>query len=433
MGDSREFGRAFSCALRPILAVTPMKTLFPGHLRPSNEHLEKLFKTDALFVFDTNCLLHLYRYSETASSELLRTLKAVEQRIWVPNQAAKEFLANRIEVISSQQAAYKDFQSTLNKCLESLESPREHPFISIEKLGSLRKLIGEIEQELNDGITKHDKLITDDHLMPAVFDLLDGKVGEPLSEVELNQLYKDGEQRYEKQIPPGFKDKSKPAPIRYGDLILWFQVIRHAKTVSKPIILISDDGKEDWWLRPKGKTIGPRPELVAEMKQKASVDFYMYSPFQFLSHANRLLKLQITKETIQEVQHTVAVTHNFESTLPVKNSDIRPSLCLQTAHALLQSLERLVETDGLLSARGSFESQHYLSAAEEQLRNLPQSSTALITWKQLNVLRVCISDYLLEGSPNTFLAVRRHLQELLGRIAAAALHFQESEKSQPSA
>ena len=42
---------------------------------------------------------------------------------------------------------------------------------------------------------------------------------------------------------------------KYGDLILWYQIIDKAKESKKPIILISGDVKEDWWLEKNGKRI----------------------------------------------------------------------------------------------------------------------------------------------------------------------------------
>ena len=50
-----------------------MKSLFPGSYGISEAELEELWKS-CLFVFDTNTLLHLYRYKEPARNELLGLL-----------------------------------------------------------------------------------------------------------------------------------------------------------------------------------------------------------------------------------------------------------------------------------------------------------------------------------------------------------------------
>ena len=95
--------------------------------------------------------------------------------------------------------------------------------------------------------------------------MFEGKVGTPYTEEKLGKIYKEGEKRYKKKIPPGYKDIDKPGFEIYGDLVLWFQVIDKAKSEKRQIILIVDEKKEDWWFKSKGKIIGPRPELINEM------------------------------------------------------------------------------------------------------------------------------------------------------------------------
>jgi hypothetical protein len=59
------------------------------------------------------------------------------------------------------------------------------------------------------------------------------------------------------QIPPGYRDKNpkKEGFKKYGDGVLWFQVIDYAKSQKKTIILITDDQKDDWWRIEKGETL----------------------------------------------------------------------------------------------------------------------------------------------------------------------------------
>ena len=54
-------------------------------------------------------------------------------------------------------------------------------------------------------------------------------------------------------------------PLRkFGDFFLWKELLEHGKEQKRPIIFVTDDKKEDWWLKVKGRTLGPRPELIAE-------------------------------------------------------------------------------------------------------------------------------------------------------------------------
>ena len=118
----------------------------------------------------------------------------------------------------------------------------------------------------------------------------------------MEDIYNLGKKRFEQDIPPGYMDKDKQGIRKYGDLILWFQVIDKAKETDKSIILVTDDRKEDWWTRHRGKTIGPKAELIDEMISKANVSFYLYQTDPFMENAKKFLNKQVKKKAIDEVR-----------------------------------------------------------------------------------------------------------------------------------
>lgn len=70
----------------------------------------------------------------------------------------------------------------------------------------------------------------------------------PPTQEELFLWCEEGQERYKKEIPPGFKDaRNKDGVRKYGDLIIWKELLKFALTQSKNIILITDDVKADWW------------------------------------------------------------------------------------------------------------------------------------------------------------------------------------------
>ena len=91
----------------------------------------------------------------------------------------------------------------------------------------------------------------------------------------------EGQERYKKEIPPGFKDaKSKDGVRKYGDLIIWKELLNFARTQSKDIVFITDDVKADWWESENEKRIFHH-KLVAEFEKTGrtiiaceSQDFY---------------------------------------------------------------------------------------------------------------------------------------------------------------
>ena len=67
-------------------------------------------------------------------------------------------------------------------------------------------------------------------------------------------------------------------------------------------MLVTDDKKEDWWERFKGKTVGPRPELVKEFKDSTSNTFHMYQADRFLELARENLGEQVSAEIVEEIR-----------------------------------------------------------------------------------------------------------------------------------
>ena len=48
--------------------------------------------------------------------------------------------------------------------------------------------------------------------------------------------------------------------------------------------------------------MGPRQELVEEIKKEANVDFHMYSSERFLRYGQSLLKEKINQQALEEIQ-----------------------------------------------------------------------------------------------------------------------------------
>jgi hypothetical protein len=168
----------------------------------------------------------------------------------------------------------------------------------------LRKKLGKQLTKIKDN---HPNLMNEDPLLDAITNLFKGKVGESYFPDRLDEIIKEGEGRFEKRIPPGYRDQKKDkrnedSIRRFGDLLLWFQIIDNAAKNKKPVIFVTDNKKDDWWKRFEGETVGPRPELIHEMLEKAQVDFYMYKGDRFIRFAQEYLKQELDKDAIEEMK-----------------------------------------------------------------------------------------------------------------------------------
>ena len=304
-----------------------MKGLFPQYDYSTTTDYEETWKT-ALFVFDTNVLLNLYRYQERTREELLETLDKLADRIWIPHHVALEFQRNRLTVIAAQGRRFSEIRKVIEKAkldltngISNLQLTKRHTLINPEPLTTgFDKLTSEFLAELDKLQENQQTLNASDPIKKRIEDIFDGKVGSAFStQDEVDKKSKAAELRYKAKIPPGYKDddKDKDDPDdfyhhgivykrKYGDYFVWSQILEYAeKSNHKKLVFITDDAKEDWWKQidfDGPKILGPRPELVDEATNLGKLEtFLMYKPEGFLKFANEFLATKISNETLKEV------------------------------------------------------------------------------------------------------------------------------------
>lgn len=343
-----------------------MKDLFPGHFKENEGHLREIWDT-SLFVFDANILLNLYRYSDTTRSEFLRILGKIKSRVWLPHRAADEYFNNRLSVIDQQEKSYDDTTKLISSLKSDLENARQHPFVSSGTMKKVRRVFDELCEELKKNKSVHTERISNDEIKEAIASIFGGRVGAPYEKEKLLEMMTEGEERYKQKIPPGFKDGSKSGDSevfvekcrKYGDLIVWSQVIDKAIESGKGVILVTDDKKDDWWERFKGRTVGPRPELVKEFKDRANATFHMYQADRFLELARENLDEQVSDEVVEEIRE-------------VKRLD---KLAYKRMKKIEYLKKRKIEMSRLLQELES--SKHRMMAYEEERQVLKQRMNEL--------------------------------------------------------
>lgn len=286
-----------------------MKNLFPGHFKESDENLKKVWDT-CLFVFDANILLNFYRYSDTTRKEFLSLLDKIRARVWLPHRAAEEYLSNRLTVIDHQEKLYDETMKSISTLKTGLDNARQHPFVSSNTMSKANKIFDSLLTELQENKEIHTKRISSDEIKDSILKIFEKSVGKPYEKEKLEKIISDGEERYKQKIPPGFKDSNKSSGSeifterckKFGDLIVWHQVIDKSMESKKSIIFVTDDKKEDWWEIFKGKTVGPRPELVEEFITRTKNTFYMYQADRFLELAREYLNESVNNEIIEEIR-----------------------------------------------------------------------------------------------------------------------------------
>jgi hypothetical protein len=281
-----------------------MKKIFKEYHQFTEKEFQQLWD-NCLFVFDTNTLLNMYRYSRATVDAYFYVLNELKKKtqLWIPYQVGYEFYENRINVISEYEKSYDDILSILEKAKSDIEAKyKDHPFLNLDEIKEeINKGLSGVRKKITQAKKNHPKWLEKDEVLEKLNQLFEGNIGNNYDEQKLNEIKKEGKERYERKIPPGFKDDKKTEDRKYGDLILWNQIIDKAKESKKPIVLISGDVKEDWWLEKDGKRLMPLPQLKKEIYDKARVDFHIYTADRFLQ-LNKTGEKEIDDNTIKEVR-----------------------------------------------------------------------------------------------------------------------------------
>jgi hypothetical protein len=292
-----------------------MKDEFPGWYAKTPEDLKSLWE-NAIFVPDTNILLHLIRHSANVRAQLAAVFERKKEALWIPYQVGAEFQRRRLDVQQHAMDAYEklteEMTSSVNQARNKLNQYRAHPVIDIEReLTALDDYLADFGKRMAAARSKHptEELATS---FQRVTDLFAGRVGAKPTEERLAAIRKEGEERYAKKIPPGFEDAKKGGDggDKFGDLIIWKEMIDKAKTEQRPIIFVTDDGKSDWWHIHHGKKLGPHPFLVEEFLAATGQQFHIYELPQFLRHSAETGSA-IQPEAVEQIAETmVAETQN---------------------------------------------------------------------------------------------------------------------------
>ncbi|AYR25748.1 PIN-like domain-containing protein [Herbaspirillum rubrisubalbicans] len=303
-----------------------MRDIFAAFYRPSDAELKDAWAS-ALFVLDTNILLNLYRFPLSARNELLELFEKLQSQLWIPFHVGMEFQRGRLGVIAEQQRRFSEVQSalenglqTMTKKLAELQLANRHSTINVDPiLKEIAESIRGFGEKLQQLKESDDVSLDRDSIRDRLDMVFAGRVGNAPTKDSLAKIQRDGDVRFKCEMPPGFKDAQKDKggsaqfmfqgllyEAKYGDLILWKQLIEYAKEKAiKKIIFLTDDDKEDWWqsVRESGpKKIGPRPELREELRREAGVDFFhMYNSATFLTHAKENLKVEVQQQSIDDV------------------------------------------------------------------------------------------------------------------------------------
>ncbi|WP_130736933.1 PIN-like domain-containing protein [Flavobacterium sp. J27] len=318
----------------------------------SDEKEAKLWK-EAIFVFDSSAILDFYFLPKSTREKIYsEVFQKLNNRLWMPFQVEYEYLKNReaiikkpikekYEPLKSKIKKFKEvFSNDIGKRLEEVaretHKDDKHPHIDQSEINTFKsevenfsKQINSFQEKILKQIETVEKEISECENNDDVLKALEAnfKVGREYSFNEIIEISLEGKHRYDYKIPPGYGDfynNEKKGTQIFGDLILWKQILEFSKSEQLPILFITNDIKkdEDWCYLDKKATedriLSPREELIKEIKDHSSVDFWMYNLPQFLFNANNFLSAEFKEETIQNLYQFLNEKDKYKDFLKIK-------------------------------------------------------------------------------------------------------------------
>ncbi len=306
-----------------------MKNSFKGFHNVSQQKLEQLWKDEkTLFVFDANVLLNLYGYAIQTRNDFFKILDSISNNVWISYHAGLEYQRRRLTVIKNEKSVFNEIESNLDKIQNVFKGDFEQLALR-RRFPKLYENTEKLEKEINKSIASYKKSVahwnneqpcvrSHDSIREKINNLFESKVGDkPESQVWLDNLYKEGAERFKNKVPPGFKDAGKGKKDedthfyyeglnyerQFGDLIIWKQIIKKSQEEGvKNVIFVTDDAKDDWWYKINSngkKVVGPLAELQAEIYSESNIDsFHMYSTSMFMKDGESYMSVDVDESSI---------------------------------------------------------------------------------------------------------------------------------------
>jgi hypothetical protein len=240
----------------------------------------------AIVVLDTNVLLVPYETSAATLEEISRIYSKLrkENRLVIPGRVAREFARNRSRLVAELYKKVCDAKSiaingryALPPAVLGMEENRR-AMVELEKAKDAMKAFKQAVAELADKIADwHQR----DPVLDVYSGVFDASVIHELG-MDKDAFHDIQKTRYEKRIPPGYRDQKKNDGGD-GDLEIWLTILEVAGNRKTDAIFVTDDRKDDWAYPSDDASVFPRHELVLEFSEVTEKAYRQMSFSEFLA------------------------------------------------------------------------------------------------------------------------------------------------------
>jgi hypothetical protein len=274
---------------------------FAGHRVPDDGEVASALRSATVAV-DTNVLLDLYRFSDATREAMLEVLVGLGERLFVPHQVMREFWRNRLDVVAGRDRGSMETSERIGRHLGAtamaVRAWATPAGVAEPARDELLERIVALREELHAAVAAQLPVRVDprgpaDPVLDRLRRVLAGRVGPAPEADEWAAAIARGHDRAQQRIPPGYLDAAKTdsglPEGGAGDYLMWSQSIAEvARRGTGDLVLVTSDGKTDWWVRRGAVFVGPRPELVNELRAECDAGLTLLRPVDLLRHAGEL-------------------------------------------------------------------------------------------------------------------------------------------------
>lgn len=236
---------------------------------------------DTLVVMDSNVWLNLYTIHPLALIEIVEKIRENKEQFWIPHQVYREFSKN---AKSKKDEVIEYYKNARVNCIKELERTKDIVGQTFENFRRKQRTDGEelkssvlsdfqaVIQKFKNGYEELEKSYTEELAVICEEDIVSELVDEiyensktkDFTIMEKAQICEEGEIRYKYKIAPGYTDEEKKSDFdggdfyrKYGDLIIWKELLRRVSDTKMNTLFIEDEKKKDWFSERGGKKLAP--------------------------------------------------------------------------------------------------------------------------------------------------------------------------------
>lgn len=262
-------------------------------LNTTNELEKFLVEETPIIVLDSSVLLELYKYAPEVTKKLLIVLEVedVKMNLWLPAQVLEEYENNHRTVYNIQFSSFIKIPQQIDLRIDTFKQKLWKSFFDAKRFyhPEINQLQQDVESKINEVLELKDvylKSINEGNIERKQYQELDeplkfinslkenNQFGKGFNKFEKISIYNEGEFRYKLRYPPGFMDEKNKnnkndstdnSDIqKFGDLIIWKEILDKCKLDQRAILFVTGDMKEDWWELDNSKVVVDKHPILVE-------------------------------------------------------------------------------------------------------------------------------------------------------------------------